>query len=237
MVQFIFEGSRTNLSFWSKFAYVLVRTGVTTRMVLRLKQHDTVVAGRAISRKHKWNRRTRLRHRGLRWTRDWLRRREYALEGANSTLCGARMLLLQHENRRTFPSQPVKRETTGIASVCKYCEYVKRRKPISKHTRMKLNINDKINFSRNHVKNHMENINYTRKKLRWWRRQRWIPLEYSGTTSFSYYQEWKMINRSKLVNGKDRLWKSRSPSRSGIGEELNEDLQIHLFINHEANGG
>ena len=28
MVQFIFEGSRTNLRFWSKFAYVLVRTGV-----------------------------------------------------------------------------------------------------------------------------------------------------------------------------------------------------------------
>ena len=28
MVQFIFEGSRTNLIFWSKFAYVLVRTGV-----------------------------------------------------------------------------------------------------------------------------------------------------------------------------------------------------------------
>ena len=28
MVQFIFEGSRTKLSFWSKFAYVLVRTGV-----------------------------------------------------------------------------------------------------------------------------------------------------------------------------------------------------------------
>ena len=28
MVQFIFEGSRTNFSFWSKFAYVLVRTGV-----------------------------------------------------------------------------------------------------------------------------------------------------------------------------------------------------------------
>ena len=75
------------------------------------------------------------------------------------------MLLLQHENRRTFPSQPVKRETTGIASVCKYCEYVKRRKPISKHTRMKLNINDKIKFSRNHVKNRMKNINYTRKSL------------------------------------------------------------------------
>ena len=30
MVQFIFEGSRTNFSFWSKFAYVLVRTGVGT---------------------------------------------------------------------------------------------------------------------------------------------------------------------------------------------------------------
>ena len=29
IVQFIFEGSRTNFSFWSKFAYVLVRTGVT----------------------------------------------------------------------------------------------------------------------------------------------------------------------------------------------------------------
>ena len=28
MVQFIFEGSRTNFIFWSKFAYVLVRTGV-----------------------------------------------------------------------------------------------------------------------------------------------------------------------------------------------------------------
>ena len=24
---------------------------------------------------------------------------------------------------------------------------------------------------------------------------------------------------------------------SGIGEDLNEDLQIHLFINYEANGG
>ena len=30
MVQFIFEGSRRNLSFWPKFAYVLVRTGVNT---------------------------------------------------------------------------------------------------------------------------------------------------------------------------------------------------------------
>ena len=28
MIQFIFEGSRTNFIFWSKFAYVLVRTGV-----------------------------------------------------------------------------------------------------------------------------------------------------------------------------------------------------------------
>ena len=35
MVQFIFEGSRTNFSFWSKFAYVLVRTGVTTLKKLR----------------------------------------------------------------------------------------------------------------------------------------------------------------------------------------------------------
>ena len=38
MVQFIFEGSRTNFSFWSKFAYVLVRTGVHLKLKLGQKK-------------------------------------------------------------------------------------------------------------------------------------------------------------------------------------------------------
>ena len=46
MVQFIFEGSRTNLSFWPKFAYVLVR--VIRRNATSL--HDTVMG------QHQWTR-------------------------------------------------------------------------------------------------------------------------------------------------------------------------------------
>ena len=47
-----------------------------------------------------------------------------------------------------------------------------------------------------------------------------------------------MINRSKLANGKKIGYeKVVVHQESGIGEDLNEDLQIHLFINYEANGG
>ena len=38
MVQFIFEGSRTNFSFWSTFAYFLVRTGVHLKLKLGQKK-------------------------------------------------------------------------------------------------------------------------------------------------------------------------------------------------------
>ena len=45
-----------------------------------------------------------------------------------------------------------------------------------------------------------------------------------------------MINRSKLVNGKRIGYEKVVVHReAGIGEELNEDLQIHLFINYETN--
>ena len=46
-----------------------------------------------------------------------------------------------------------------------------------------------------------------------------------------------MINRSKLANGRKIGYeKVVVHQESGIGEDLNEDLQIHLFINYEANG-
>ena len=46
-----------------------------------------------------------------------------------------------------------------------------------------------------------------------------------------------MINRSKLANGKIGYEKLVVHQESGIGEDLNKDLQLHLFINYEANGG
>ena len=56
MVQFIFEGSRTNFSFWSKFAYVLVRTGVcyTSRPTasLRISLQHISYQDQAIETRH-----------------------------------------------------------------------------------------------------------------------------------------------------------------------------------------
>ena len=46
-----------------------------------------------------------------------------------------------------------------------------------------------------------------------------------------------MINRSKFANGKIGYEKFVVHQESGIGEDLNKDLQLHLFINYEANGG
>ena len=38
MVQFIFEGARTNFSFWSTFSYFLVKTGVHLKLKLGQKK-------------------------------------------------------------------------------------------------------------------------------------------------------------------------------------------------------